>query len=156
MDPEGREQVTVEIKRGEDIIKLPWKQYLKEYVNDSQHELIRKNVLTATRNFQHRVETFRREIIFGRNNPMCVRHISYRVEFQGRGAGHIHGVLWLDLKAIKVPNVDNSDLQKGLQPSETQSPVETQTPESIGDLHGLFCHLYQKCYNSWRRSSENS
>jgi hypothetical protein len=29
------------------------------------------------------VEAFRKEIIFGRNNPMCVRHISYRVEFQG-------------------------------------------------------------------------
>ena len=31
---------------------------------------------------------------------MKVRHISYRVEFQGRGAGHIHGVLWVDLEEV--------------------------------------------------------
>ena len=45
--------------------------------------MMRRNVLMATRNFQNRMEAFRKEIIFGRNNPMCVRHISYRVEFQG-------------------------------------------------------------------------
>jgi hypothetical protein len=32
------------------------------------------------------VEAFRKEIIFGRNNPMCTRHISYRVEFQGNNS----------------------------------------------------------------------
>ena len=32
---------------------------------------------------------------------MKVKHISYRVEFQGRGAAHIHGTLWLDIKAIE-------------------------------------------------------
>ena len=40
--------------------------------------------------------------MFGRNNPMKIRHIAYRVEFQGRGAGHIHGVLWLDMKEIRI------------------------------------------------------
>ena len=37
----------------------------------------------------------------GKNNPMHVKHISYRVEFQGRGAAHIHGTLWLDIKEIE-------------------------------------------------------
>jgi hypothetical protein len=32
---------------------------------------------------------------------MKVKHISYRVEFQGRGAAHIHGTLWLDMKEIE-------------------------------------------------------
>ena len=32
---------------------------------------------------------------------MKIKNISYRVEFQGRGAAHIHGTLWLDLKEIK-------------------------------------------------------
>ena len=44
--------------------------------------MMKDNILLATRNFQHRVESFRKEVIFGRNNPMKVRHISYRVEFQ--------------------------------------------------------------------------
>ena len=30
-----------------------------------------------------------------------IKHISYRVEFQGRGAAHIHGTLWLDIKEIE-------------------------------------------------------
>merc|ERR1712243_256938 len=63
--------------------------------------MIRTNVLTATRNFQHRVDAFKTEIIMGGNNPMKVKHISYRVEFQGRGAAHIHGTLWLDIKEIE-------------------------------------------------------
>ena len=28
---------------------------------------------------------------------MKVKHFQYRIEFQLRGAGHVHGVLWLDL-----------------------------------------------------------
>ena len=80
MDKSGKEKVTVEVKdTGE---KIPWNDYINEYVNESQHEMIRKNVLLATRNFQHRVETFRKKILFGHNNPMMIRHISYRVEFQ--------------------------------------------------------------------------
>ena len=36
---------------------------MDEYVDAKQHDLIRQNVLLATRNFQHRVEVFRREVI---------------------------------------------------------------------------------------------
>ena len=68
----------------------PLEQFLQEDVNESLHEMIRTNVLTATRNFQHRVLAFRNEILLGKNNPMKIKHISYRVEFQGRGAAHIH------------------------------------------------------------------
>ena len=72
-------------------------EYLKSEVNESMHEMIRTNVLNSTRNFQHRVDAFIREIIFGENNPMKIKHLSYKVEFQGRGAGHIHRVLWTNL-----------------------------------------------------------
>ena len=70
------------MERGGKEVEIPWKDYLAEYVDESQHELIRRNVLLATRNFQHRMEIFKKEIIFGANSPLCVRHISYRVEFQ--------------------------------------------------------------------------
>ena len=36
----------------------------------------------------------------GKNAPMNVKFYNYRVEFQVRGAGHIHGVLWLDLEQL--------------------------------------------------------
>ena len=36
---------------------------------------------------------------------MAVSHYSYKVEFQFRGAAHIHGVLWIDWNNCKlVPN----------------------------------------------------
>ena len=72
----------MKVKRNGKDVEVPWKDYLKDFVDESQHELIRRNVLLATRNFQHRMEMFRKEIIFGANSPLCVRHISYRVEFQ--------------------------------------------------------------------------
>ena len=31
-----------------------------------------------------------------KENSMNVKFYNYRVVFQSRGAGHIHGVLWLD------------------------------------------------------------
>ena len=67
----------------------------------SQHELIRGNVLTATRYFQHRVKNFIDKVMLGKNNPMNVKTYTYKVEFQDRGAGHIHGTLWLRLDKLE-------------------------------------------------------
>ena len=83
VDQMGKENVMVQVRIGEETVEMSWHEYLKNHIEEKQHEMMRRNVLLATRNFQHRVETFRKEVIFGRNNPMQVRHISYRVEFQG-------------------------------------------------------------------------
>ena len=64
------------------------------------HETIRSNVFIATRNFMHRVKAFRTEIMMGKNNPLKITYWSDKMEFQGRGAGHIHGVAWSDLHAV--------------------------------------------------------
>ena len=44
---------------------------------------------------------------------MNVKYYTYKVEFQDRGAGHIHGTLWLRLgeieKRIKGENLDDSE-----------------------------------------------
>ena len=126
VDPNGKENVTVEVKDGNNTLEMPWQQYLRDHVDDNLHKMMKDNVLLATRNFQHRVETFRREVIFGRNNPMRVRHISYRVEFQGRGAAHIHGVLWLDLKELKIKGVNNTDLQEAYKKLRHSQPLEEE------------------------------
>ena len=82
---------------------------MKEDVSESLHEMIRTNVLTASRNFHHRVEAFKKEILYGHNNPLKIKHLSYRVEFQGRGAAHIHGTIWADLKEIeKLPQLQEN------------------------------------------------
>ena len=93
-------ETIVKMVDGRRIVKSLNK-FLEEDLNESLHEMIRNNVITATRNFQHRVDAFRTDIILGHNNPLKVKHISYRVEFQGRGAAHVHGTLWLDIKEIE-------------------------------------------------------
>ena len=136
VDQFGKDDTVVEVKDGKKTIEKPWLQYLRDHVDGKQHAMMKRNVLLATRNFQHRVETFRKEIIFGNNNPMKVRHISYRVEFQGRGAAHIHGVLWLDLDEIKVEGVNNAVLKESyskLKNSEPLEPYEMRALEKFTD-----------------------
>ena len=74
---------------------------IKNEMDETHHELIRGNVITATRYFQHRVKSFFSKIVLNKNNPMCVKNYSYRVEFQERGAAHIHGTLWLNLTKLE-------------------------------------------------------
>ena len=38
--------------------------------------------------------------MMGKNNPMRIKYWSDKMEFKGRGAGHIHGVAWCDLQDI--------------------------------------------------------
>ena len=40
---------------------------------------------------------------------MKIKHLSYKVEFQGRGAGHIHGVLWTNLSLFEKPVEEGED-----------------------------------------------
>merc|ERR1711874_272451 len=76
-------------------------EYLKKYMLESTHETIRKSVLNATRNFNHRVKAFYRHIVKGSSNRMSIGFYNYRIEFQDRGAGHVHGVLWVDFDAFE-------------------------------------------------------
>ena len=40
-------------------------------------------------------------IVLNPTNPLSVKHFSSKLEFAGRGAGHNHGVLWLDIQKIE-------------------------------------------------------
>ena len=71
--------------------KIVLETYLKNHVDQSQHEMIRKHIFIATRNYNNRVRSFIRDIVTNKNNPMCVKHWTTKVEFQGRGAGHNMG-----------------------------------------------------------------
>ena len=75
---------------------LPLKEFVKT-LNDSEHKIIQDNVLTATRVFDHRVKTFIKDIMTGKDNPMHILLYTYRVEFQQRGAAHVHGCLWMNM-----------------------------------------------------------
>ena len=108
--------------------------FLKEDVDNSLHEFIRNNVLLATRFFQHRVQAFIREIMLGKNNPMNVKNYTYKVEFQDRGAGQIHGVLWINMKILErlTKNSDGElielrDTETKITESEKIKPFQNLT-----------------------------
>ena len=80
------EQISYIFKDGQEevlINGLSVEDYLSN--NSSKHEYIKNNILTATRNFNHRVKTFVKTIIMNKFNPMNVLYYNYRVEFQMRG-----------------------------------------------------------------------
>ena len=73
------------------------------------HDLIKQNVPLLTRCFDKRVHAFIKHVICGKNSPMNVEYYNYRAEFQLRGAGHIHGVVWVDFKEMKDKYPDLQD-----------------------------------------------
>ena len=101
--------VEVEIEKDGKKNTLELRKFLEEEVDDSLHEFIRTNVFTATRNFVQRVKHFRNEIMMGHNSPMAIKNFSDKLEFQGRGAAHIHGCAWCDLsKVYEVLNLKSN------------------------------------------------
>ena len=92
--------VNVEFQKNGKTEQVSLRYFLEEECDESMHESIRTNVFVATRNFMHRVKAFRTEIMMGKNNPMRITYWSDKMEFQGRGAGHIHGVAWSDLQEV--------------------------------------------------------
>ena len=88
--------------------EVPLDEYLKQF---NKHELIKENVLTLTMVFNKRVQSFIKNILMGRGSTFNVNFYQYRVEFQMRGAAHIHGVLWVDLeqleKTLGLPNLQS-------------------------------------------------
>ena len=89
---------------------VPIRQFIQDEINETLHELVRDNVLTATRYFQHRVKQFINKVMMGKNNPMNVKYYTYKVEFQDRGAGHIHGTLWLNMEKIEQLQLETGEM----------------------------------------------
>ena len=76
-------------------------------MTDSIHTLFSKNTFMLTRMFDSRAQSFIKHILMGHNKTgMKVKNFCYRIEFQGRGMPHIHGVLWLDRETIKDYLID--------------------------------------------------
>ena len=107
----------------------PINKFIEENIEQSLHELVRGNVLTASRYFEHRVKQFIYKVMMGKNNPMHVKYYTYKVEFQDRGAGHIHGTLWLGLD--KIENL----IRDG--PDDELRPKREDEGEKDGWMHGL-------------------
>ena len=97
----GNEETFVGVEKGNDINWIQLKQFIEEEMDESIHEILRRNVVTATRNYQHRVKAFIKAIMLDSSNPMLVQYYSAKVEFQGRGAAHIHGTIWISTERME-------------------------------------------------------
>ena len=89
--------------------------FMERETDLSLHEVIRQNVIEATRYFDFRVKAFIKEVVMGGANPMAVQYYSYRVEFQARGAAHIHGVLWANIDKLEATEKDGEKHLLGLR-----------------------------------------
>ena len=142
-DRANKNTETIVVNKDDRKIQKPLEAFLREDIDDSLHEMIRTNVLTATRNFQRRVETFEKEIMMGENNPMKIKYISYRVEFQGRGAAHIHGTLWLDLKEIEkhqtFQSIGEGILSEAFRKLRDDIKLSDKEKTAIERFTDLFC-----------------
>ena len=103
----------------------------RRYCDDSRHTLIRKNVNMATRNFDNRVKEFMKHIVMSKENPMNVKLFNYRVEFQARGAAHIHGVLWLDFEKTFPQNLDGQVLKSVFQKFKNDENLEEAEEQEV-------------------------
>ena len=81
---DGLQKTLVEVKTALGHWK-PLREFLDDDIEVSKHELIRGNVVMATRYFHHRVKSFISKIVMAKSNPMNVKNYTYKVEFQGRG-----------------------------------------------------------------------
>ena len=139
--PDGEDfKTTIEIEMGDKKQRKPLASFLEEDADDSLHEFIRNNVLLATRYFSHRVKAFMREVMMGENNPLNINYYTYKVEFQDRGAGHIHGTLWLKLKTLErlIRSPEGELLDPGPKNSEKQNEKE---PEEKQNQNRPFANL---------------
>ena len=79
---DGVTEVTVEARTKDGKWK-PIKDFIKEDVDESYHELIRGNVGTATRYFDHKLKQFISKVVMATSNLMSVSSYTWRIEFQG-------------------------------------------------------------------------
>ena len=137
-DQDGYPKTVVYVEHNKDgvIMSDPLDKFLKEQQDESLHEFIRGNVLLATRYFNHRVKSFITNIMMGGGNPMMVEYYSYKTEFQDRGAGHIHGVLWIKLHQIeKLCKFKDGSLHLMNEKDKAETQEEFKQPFKGINLH---------------------
>ena len=61
------------------------RQFLEEDIEESKHELIRGNVVMATRYLHQRVKAFISKVVMAKSNPLKIKNYTIKAEFQERG-----------------------------------------------------------------------
>lgn len=123
-------KITYRIENGTEMIYVDGDPLIEILENENLHEILRENIDVVARNFNQRVRAFVKNIMMGANNPIRTEYYNYRIEFQARGAGHVHGVIWprFDELEADFPGISLAleTLRKSQQLSEKQNHVVTE------------------------------
>ena len=114
---------------------------LEEYLtkNISKYDFTKRNLLNATLTFHQRVKMFVKYIIMSKGNPMQIKYYSYKVEFALRGAGHIHGILWVDWSKFKDrEGLNKQDIVDALKKIQNEEILKPQDKISLARFADLF------------------
>ena len=110
---------------------------IKEIPKPELNKLISHNTVDTTAHFNHRIQ-----VIFtalkkpGILSTYKVVDYFYRVEFQQRGAPHIHSVLWIENDDGSSPKLyDGSDESKEMCTALVDSVISGQIPNDDDPLH---------------------
>ena len=127
--------VTYEYKQGREEVFVdgaPLEEFLQQDQNQSKHDFIKDNILRQTLVFDNRVKEFISTIMMNKEGPFCVKYYNYRVEFQLRGAAHIHGTIWVDFEK-HFKNLVKSDCPNGQKPGHMRRvPRQPISKPSLG------------------------
>ena len=131
------QEETYEVYLDEESGWMPINDYVANKMDETVHSILKRNVVTATRNYQQRVQALMTNIVKHPSNPLSVKHYASKLEFQARGAGHHHGVLWLDIERIER-KVDTHLLDPELDPDpEADHNLIDPEGSSLSDLENL-------------------
>ena len=106
---------------------IPLENYMENEVDETLHSIMRRNIVTATRNYQQRVLSVMQTIVKNPSNPLSVKHFASKLEFAARGAGHNHGTLWLDIDKI-------------------EKKVDVRQLDHLKDHFSSTCKISENCY----------
>ena len=76
-DIDGAKETTwvVKMNGNQEAWRKLLRDFLDEDADESFHELLRRNIMTATRNYKNRFDSFIKEIVTDKSNPMCIDDI---------------------------------------------------------------------------------
>ena len=134
-----------EVFVGEGEKKEPLSEFLSR--NASKHTFIQKNLLNATVTFHQRVKMFVKHIIMSTGNPMCIKYNSYKVEFALRGAGHIHGILWVDWDNFIFPQSEEEEMNDGNNMEKETEYNEDPEKNDEQDKKSILIKAFEKIRN---------
>ena len=91
----------------------------------------------------------------GHNSPMAIKNFSDKLEFQGRGAAHIHGCAWCDLsKVYEVLNL-KSNIVDNEEEYESESEDDNENMEELEDDVLNSENNLEKAFQNMRKKHKN-